>query len=168
MCLANGNLRPISFDQKVALLNELDNKIMITTEKSFIKQKLLQIRSREIKSSIDQLLNKKANLVRGVNVVFPLMRKKMKEMTIHHQEKIDLLKKKTAPLAKELSQRLEKQIRYRQYNWLFNKPEIFDQIESFLDLLAYTHQNLQMSNLGVLLKNQFHLITNVYNELNYN
>lgn len=146
MDFTNVNKRPELFDQKIAILNELDNKIMITTEKSLIRQKLLQMRSAEIKSTIDQLLNRKAELVRGVNVVFPLMRKKMKEMSVHHQEKMELQKKKTGPLVKNLSQRLEKQIRYRQYKWLFNKPEIFDQLETFLDLLAYTYQNLPVKD----------------------
>lgn len=148
MDFTNLNRRPISYDEKAALLNELDNKIMVTREKSLIKQKLLQMRSKEIKSSIDHLLNRKAELVRGVNVVFPLMKKKMKEMSIHHQEKMDLQKKKTGPLVRNLSHRLEKQIRYRQYNWMLNKPEIFDQIETFLDLLAYTHQNLPVKDVG--------------------
>lgn len=142
----HANYRPSSFDEKTSLLNELDKKIMSTTEKSLIKQKLLQIRSREIKSNIDALLDKKAKLVRGVNVAFPLMRRKMKEMADHHQEKMELQKKKTSPMVLSLSQRLEKQIRYRRYAWTFNKPEIFDQIEAFLDLLAYTHQNLPVKD----------------------
>ncbi|OHT00130.1 hypothetical protein TRFO_08127 [Tritrichomonas foetus] len=146
--MISSSLRAETFDQKDALLSQLDRQLMIATEKLLMKNKLLQMRQREVRSEHERLEEKKREIIRNINIAFPIMRRKAQEMSNHHFERVKLTKNKVRSLRDQLSTQLERQIRYRHYKWKFNQPVIYDQIDAFLDLLAYTHQNLPVKDIG--------------------
>ena len=142
------NVNSLSYEQKAHVLNDLDRRIMVGTEKLLLKKKFLNLKAQDLKARLQMLENRKSDLTRDINVIFPLMRKKMQDMELHHKEKIGLQRKKTNSITNVLSQRLEHQIRYRLYNWEIDTPAIYDQIEAFFDLLAYTHQNMPVKDVN--------------------
>ena len=141
--------KPDSFDDMTILLNQLDKKLMETSEKLIMKNKLLHLRQREIYNDIELLTEKKESLIRGINSAFPLMRKKAKEMEGHHRERMNLACDKTRATRNEIAHQVERQIKYRFYEWDFDPSTIFDQLDAFLDLLSYTHQNLPVKDIDM-------------------
>lgn len=129
----------MDFDRNNDTLDSMDRTIMKARQSLLMIQKHIKFKSETYGKKIEDLSNKKDELQHDLSNHSPLFLLQMKELKTNHKVEMEKCKTNFQKQRSQLSRLLEKQIRYQRSEWAIQSDFIFDQIDSFLLLLKYSH-----------------------------
>ena len=130
------------FDEIQPHLNQLDCQIRRKKQALKFKHEFLSMKQKEVDIQVQALIDKRTTLEKEYENETPKILENKSEKSLEYQNSIDLAKKAYYQKKKQLIYGIKQIKSLENRNWNISDPDIFDQIESLIQLIESTRNNL--------------------------